>query len=81
VIDEEGNIASANAISGHPLLRQAAEQAALESKFAPTSLSGQPVRVTGIITYNLSPEPLLKMGQNGYDLASYENFQRRIRTG
>lgn len=51
-IDENGNVTSANAVSGHPLLRQAAEQAARQSKFTPTVLSGQPVSVTGIIVYN-----------------------------
>lgn len=51
-IDEAGNVTSANAVSGHPLLRQAAEQAARQSKFTPTILSGQPVSVTGIIVYN-----------------------------
>jgi TonB family protein len=52
VIDEEGNIASATAVSGHPLLRQAAQQAALQSKFSPTLLSGQPVKISGIVVYN-----------------------------
>lgn len=51
-IDENGNVISASAVSGHPLLRQAAEQAARQSKFSPTLLSGQPVRVTGVIVYN-----------------------------
>jgi TonB family protein len=51
-LDENGNVVSANAVSGHPLLRQAAEQAARASKFSPTVLSGQPVKVTGIIVYN-----------------------------
>lgn len=51
-IDESGNVTSANAVSGHPLLRQAAEQAARSSKFTPTILSGQAVPVTGIIVYN-----------------------------
>ena len=51
-IDERGNVTSANAVSGHPLLRQAAEQAARQSKFTPTVLSGQPVAVSGIIVYN-----------------------------
>lgn len=51
-IDEEGNVFSASAVSGHPLLRQAAEQAARASKFKPTTLSGQPVKVTGVIVYN-----------------------------
>lgn len=51
LIDEEGNIVSASAVSGHPLLRAAAEGAARQAKFRPTQLSGQPVKVSGIITY------------------------------
>jgi TonB family protein len=35
VIDEEGKVIAATAISGHPLLKQAAEQAARESTFSP----------------------------------------------
>ena len=54
-IDEQGNIVSASAISGHPLLRQVAEKAATASKFAPTLLEGQPVSVTGVIVYNFVP--------------------------
>lgn len=52
VIDEEGNVVSASAVSGHPLLRAAAEGAAKTSKFSPTTLQGAPVRVSGIIVYN-----------------------------
>ncbi|MGI9036745.1 MAG: energy transducer TonB [Pyrinomonadaceae bacterium] len=51
-IDTSGNVVSASAVSGHPLLRQAAEQAARQSKFSPTMLSGQPVAVSGVIVYN-----------------------------
>ena len=40
-IDEQGNVISANAVSGHPLLRQASEKAALEAKFNPTLLARQ----------------------------------------
>ncbi len=54
-IDEEGNVVSAAAISGHPLLRQASEQAARASRFSPTTLSGQAVKVTGVIVYNFIP--------------------------
>jgi TonB family protein len=54
-IDEEGNVISANAVSGHPLFRAAAETAALEAKFSPTLLQGAPVRVTGVLTYNFVP--------------------------
>ena len=51
-IDEDGNVISAEAVSGHPLLRGAAVEAAQQAKFSPTLLSGQPVKITGVITYN-----------------------------
>jgi TonB family protein len=53
-IDEEGNVVSASAVSGHPLLRSAAVTAARASKFSPTRISGQPVKVTGVIVYNFT---------------------------
>lgn len=53
-IDEKGNVISASAVSGHQLLRQAAEQAARASKFTPTFLTGQAVKVTGVIIYNFN---------------------------
>jgi TonB family protein len=52
VIDEDGNVTSAEAVSGHPLLREAAVNAAKQARFSPTLLSGQPVKVTGLVTYN-----------------------------
>jgi periplasmic protein TonB len=52
LIDENGNVVSASAVSGHPLLRGAAASAARGAKFSPTKLSGQPVKVSGVITYN-----------------------------
>ena len=55
LIDENGNVVSANAVSGHPLLRQAAAAAARSAKFKPTLLSGQPVKVNGVIVYNFVP--------------------------
>jgi periplasmic protein TonB len=51
-IDENGNVISASAVSGHPLLRAVAVSAARGARFSPTKLSGQPVKVTGVITYN-----------------------------
>lgn len=51
-IDEDGSVIAAEAINGHPLLRAASEAAAREAKFLPTLLSGQPVKVSGILTYN-----------------------------
>ena len=54
--DESGRVISVAAVSGHPLLRAAAEKAAIGAKFAPTLLSGQPVKVIGVIVYNFKPE-------------------------
>ena len=54
VIDVTGRVISASATNGHAMLRQAAEQAAKQARFSPTLLSGQPVRVSGQITYNFS---------------------------
>jgi TonB family protein len=51
-IDENGNVISATAASGHPLLQAAAVAAARQAKFRPTLLMGTPVKVMGIITYN-----------------------------
>jgi TonB family protein len=51
-IDESGKVIAARAVGGHPLLQQAAVQAAYGARFSPTQLSGQPVKVTGVITYN-----------------------------
>lgn len=53
-IDEDGRVISANAVSGHPLLRASAENAAKSSKFTPTTLSNQKVKVTGVIIYNFA---------------------------
>jgi protein TonB len=55
-IDEKGNVISANAVSGHVLLRPSAETAARASKFNPTLLSLQPVKVTGLIVYKFAPK-------------------------
>ncbi|HUR98233.1 MAG TPA: energy transducer TonB [Pyrinomonadaceae bacterium] len=54
-VDEEGNVISAVAASGHPLLRSAAVDAAREAKFSPSLLSGQPAKASGILIYNFVP--------------------------
>jgi protein TonB len=53
-VDESGKVISAHAVSGNPLLQQAAVQAAYGWRFSPTMLSGQPVKVTGTITFNFT---------------------------
>ncbi|HSS19936.1 MAG TPA: energy transducer TonB [Pyrinomonadaceae bacterium] len=55
-IDEDGNVISAKAVGGHPLLQAASVAAARNAKFSPTKLSGQPVKVTGVLTYTFAAE-------------------------
>jgi len=52
LIDEDGYVIAAQAVSGHPLLQAASVAAAREARFSPTRLAGQPVKVTGVIEYN-----------------------------
>jgi protein TonB len=54
IINEDGGVVSARAVSGHPLLRDPAVNAARGWRFKPTLLSGQPVKVVGTITFNFS---------------------------
>lgn len=57
ILDETGKVVAANASSGPAILREAAVQAALKAKFSPTKLSGQPVKVSGVINYKFSLVP------------------------
>jgi len=52
LVDETGRVLSAKVVSGHPLLTVEAQRAALQARFAPTKLNDQPVKVSGVITYN-----------------------------
>jgi protein TonB len=56
VVDENGNVISAKPVSGHPLLQAAATAAARNARFSLTKLSGQPVKVSGVVTYNFNLE-------------------------
>jgi protein TonB len=53
-VDESGRVVSATPVSGHPLLQQAAAGAVRNWRFTPTLLSGQPVKVTGVVTVNFN---------------------------
>jgi len=55
LIGEDGSVFSAQAVSGHPLLKSAARNAACTAKFQPTLLAGKPVKVAGVINYNFTP--------------------------
>lgn len=51
-VDESGQVTSAKAVDGHPLLQHAAVEAAYQARFSSTRLTGQPVKVSGVISYN-----------------------------
>jgi len=52
-IDETGKVISARDMcQGPPYLSESAVDAAFKSRFTPTKLSGMPVKVKGVITYN-----------------------------
>jgi TonB family protein len=54
VVDETGKVISAVATSGPAVLRDGAVQAAMRARFSPTKLSGQPVKVSGVINYKFA---------------------------
>jgi hypothetical protein len=45
-------VLSAKAVSGSPFLLIEAQKAAMQARFSPTRLGDQPVKVSGVITYN-----------------------------
>ncbi len=51
-VDENGNVAEAEAVSGSPLLQDAAVNAAKQAKFEPLGRPGRPARTKTIISYN-----------------------------
>ncbi|HYF04719.1 MAG TPA: energy transducer TonB [Patescibacteria group bacterium] len=54
LISEQGRVIQASVLSGHPLLREAALQAAKQWVFNPTKLSDSPVQVQGVLTFNFT---------------------------
>jgi len=65
VVAEDGSIISAHPAKGNPILAEAARIAACKATFSPTLLSGLPVKVSGIITYNfVGPKSVLNRRRN-----------------
>jgi TonB family protein len=52
IVDLDGKVIAASAISGHPLLQPAAVKAARGAVFTPMKFEGKPVRIVGVISYN-----------------------------
>lgn len=55
-VDETGSVIEARAVSGHALLQPAAVTAAQLARFSPTSLMGEPVKVTGVIIFTFAKQ-------------------------
>ena len=55
LVDETGKVISAEIEDGRIELRRPSLEAARKARFAPTRVAGQPVKVTGIITYRFYP--------------------------
>jgi TonB family protein len=51
-IDETGKVTNAKILCGADLLAAPSREAALKWRFRPTTLSGQPVKVMGVLTFN-----------------------------
>lgn len=54
LVDEQGTVVSARAVSGPPHLHLSAVNAARLARFTPTTLMGEPVKVSGTLTYNFT---------------------------
>lgn len=52
LISEDGRVIDATILNGHVLLRNTAREAAKRWAFTPTKLSGVPVKVQGILTFD-----------------------------
>jgi len=52
IVDFDGSVIAAAAISGHPLLQAAAVDAARNARFTPLKYKGEPVKVVGVIQYH-----------------------------
>jgi TonB family protein len=55
LIDEKGNIVSAEAVDGPEILRASALEAAKKARFTLTLIGTRPVRVSGVLTYDFAP--------------------------
>ncbi|HWQ33669.1 MAG TPA: energy transducer TonB [Blastocatellia bacterium] len=53
-INENGEVTDTSILSGHPLLRDAAINAARQWRFKPTLKDGSPVKVQGTLTFNFT---------------------------
>jgi outer membrane biosynthesis protein TonB len=53
LIGKDGQVEQAVILSGHPLVYPAVITAAMQAKFYPTYIKGRPIKVSGILIYDL----------------------------
>lgn len=53
LINTKGEVEHAGIVSGHPVVYNAVLEAARQAKFWPTLVQGQPVKVSGFLSYDL----------------------------
>jgi TonB family protein len=56
LVDFDGSVIAAVAISGHPLLQAASVNAARQARFTPMKYNGEPVKIVGVIQYHFVAE-------------------------
>jgi TonB family protein len=80
LISESGEVIEAAVASGHPLLSDAALQAARKWIFRPTMLSGKPVKIRGLLRFNfklINEEP--SPGQDARSATKYAINTERLK--
>lgn len=55
IIDEQGKVIEANAVSGHKTFSEAAVNSALKTTFPRSLIAGKPVKVSGLLVFNQTP--------------------------
>jgi TonB family protein len=86
LIGETGEVIEANVVNGHPLLRDAALQAARQWVFKPTELSGVAVKVQGVLTFNFAlndeePTPISTVRNNPKYTTNTEQLAKQMVEG
>ena len=61
-IDEAGNVIAARVLCGDRRYEKVSLDAALATKFAPSTLNGTPISIVGVMVYNFNVEAFLKTG-------------------
>lgn len=77
-ISEKGDVIDTSVVSGHPLLRDAALAAARQWQFKPTELSGTPVKVQGVLTFNFT---LAQNGEANDNAATKKTLEAVVASG